>query len=209
MLALKLTILTFLITNIAIADNPNSLKKNQRDPFDAQQKLLSEFFNEFMDDGFFNMDIDPFKEMETMRKRFRQHFKNHKDFDEFDSLFDNWHGGKFKPRHKNIDESENDEYVFYKMEIPGLSSIDVNVEVKNRVVTIKAKVVETHNKSKLNYKGISQFNQTFTLPDYVDPDSIDTSTKDDFLTLKFKKIPRKGKMKRPRQQLIPEQEIKI
>jgi HSP20 family protein len=87
-----------------------------------------------------------------------------------------------------------DDYVF-KLEVPGLSKDDVNVEFNNHVLSIKGEKKENKEINKEDYHRIESyrgaFSRSFTLPKDVDSTKITASMKDGILVLRIPKAEEK------------------
>ncbi|MGE5344246.1 MAG: Hsp20/alpha crystallin family protein [Candidatus Omnitrophota bacterium] len=83
-----------------------------------------------------------------------------------------------------------DDYVF-KLEVPGLSKDEVNVEVHNNVLTIKGEKKEEKEVKKENYHRIESFTgsfaRSFSLPRNADANKIQAGMKDGILELRVAK----------------------
>lgn len=126
----------------------------------------------------------PFRDIVTLQDRI-----NHLFEDEFtgnkgnQASFDSWY--------PSVDIFDTkDEYVF-KMEVPGLSKEDVNVEFHNHVLTVKGEKKEEHEVKKENYHRIESFSgsfsRSFTLPKNADTGKINATMKNGILELRIAK----------------------
>jgi HSP20 family protein len=87
-----------------------------------------------------------------------------------------------------------DNYVF-KMEVPGLTKEDIDVEFHNHVLSIKGEKKEEKEVEKENYHRIESysgaFTRSFSLPKDADADKIEASMKDGILELRVAKAEEK------------------
>ncbi len=95
----------------------------------------------------------------------------------------------------DIFETEKD-YVF-KVELPGLSKEDVNVELNGNTLSIKGELEEEKEVKKENYHRIESvsgvFSRNFALPRDVDVENIKANMKDGILELRVGKQEEKRK----------------
>ncbi|MCP5048683.1 MAG: Hsp20/alpha crystallin family protein [bacterium] len=87
-----------------------------------------------------------------------------------------------------------DEYVF-KLEVPGLSNDDIQIELTGNILTVKGEHKEESNVEEGNYRHTERFNGTFnrsfTLPGEADGNKIDAAMKDGVLELRIPKAEEK------------------
>lgn len=87
-----------------------------------------------------------------------------------------------------------DDYVL-KLEVPGLSKEDVNIEFCNNTLTIKGEKKEEKEVKKENYHRIESycgsFSRLFNLPQNVDVKKINATMKDGILELRIAKAEQK------------------
>lgn len=120
----------------------------------------------------------------------------------FRNLFDDfWGTDKFfegewlpTPRFQtpaiNIKDNENN----FEIEVaaPGLTKDDFNVTIENGILCISSEKEERKEEKKDNYTreefNYSSFSRSFSLPDYVDPESIDAKYKEGVLRLTLNKL---------------------
>jgi HSP20 family protein len=83
-----------------------------------------------------------------------------------------------------------DEYVF-KLDVPGLSKEDVNINFEKGVLTISGEKKENREIKKDDYHRIEsfsgKFSRSFTLPQNIDAEKISASIKDGLLELRVGK----------------------
>ena len=92
----------------------------------------------------------------------------------------------------SVDITENDANFIVKAELAGLNKDDINVSLKNDVLTIKGEKSSVNDAEKDDFKiserRYGKFVRSFKLPSKVDRDKIDASYKDGVLTLELPKI---------------------
>ena len=87
-----------------------------------------------------------------------------------------------------------DDYVF-KLEVPGLSKDDINIECNGNTLSIKGEKKEEKEVEKENYHRIESycgtFSRSFNLPKNVDPNKTNANMKDGILELRIAKAEEK------------------
>ena len=105
-------------------------------------------------------------------------------------------GGFWNPA---VDVFETDEAVVINAELPGLSKENIEIDVKNRLLTVKGeRSQETDTREDRYYRkerSFGRFERTFSLLEGVEPDKITAEFKDGVLKIR---IPR-PEDKKPRQ----------
>jgi HSP20 family protein len=116
--------------------------------------------------------------------------------DEFNRLFGDFFnrtmdvgplfGGERRPS-LSLDVAETDDQVIVTAEVPGIKAEEVDISLRDNVLTIKGeKKHEAEEKGK-DYHRIERaygsFSRAVTLPSYIDPDKIDATSKDGVLTI--------------------------
>ena len=85
---------------------------------------------------------------------------------------------------------EKDKY-FIRADIPGVEKKDIDISVSGDVLTISGQKKEDSNVKEGTYRHLERcygaFSRSFTLPDYVDRETIDASFKNGVLELSLKK----------------------
>ena len=98
-----------------------------------------------------------------------------------------------------VDVYDNDDSVVIKAELPGIEKEDIEIDVKDRVLTLKGERSSENEVKDDNYyrreRCFGKFERSFTLPADVDPDKIKADYKDGVLKID---IP-KPEEKKPRQ----------
>jgi len=83
-----------------------------------------------------------------------------------------------------------DSYVF-KVEIPGIKKDDIEVDLKENILSIRGEKREDKEVKKENYHRVESFygsfSRSFTIPKDIDPKKIEASLKDGILELKIGK----------------------
>jgi HSP20 family protein len=111
-------------------------------------------------------------------------------FDDFFTDFDRFamrpfaEGTTFSP---SIDLSETDSEIKVVAELPGLGENDVNVSLAHNVLTISGEKKDEHEEKKENFhlieRSYGSFKRSLTLPEEVDPDTVEATFKNGVLTV--------------------------
>jgi HSP20 family protein len=95
-----------------------------------------------------------------------------------------------------VDVHETEEEYLVKIDLPGVKSADVNVEVNDNVLSISgSRVADETGTAQLVERPYGTFTRTLTLPQGVDSDSIEAGYHDGVLELRIPK-PAERKAKR-------------
>jgi HSP20 family protein len=131
----------------------------------------------------------PFGDLISMHDKINRLFEDafQKDVDKYQDSLTSWYPAA------DIYETKND-YVF-KLEIPGLSKEDINIECNGNTLSIKGEKKEETEVKKENYHRIESycgtFARSFNLPKNVNPNKIDAAMKDGILELRIAKAEEK------------------
>ena len=90
-----------------------------------------------------------------------------------------------------VDIFENDDHIVIKAELPGIDKKDIQVDVKDRVLTLKGERSTENEVEEDHYyrreRSYGKFERSFTLPAYVDSEKIKADYKDGVLQLEIPK----------------------
>jgi HSP20 family protein len=90
-----------------------------------------------------------------------------------------------------VDIYDNDDNIVIKAELPGIDKKDIDIDVKNGVLTLKGeRRVDNETKKEKYYRrerAFGRFERAFRLPAEVDPENINASYKDGVLTIDIPK----------------------
>jgi len=138
--------------------------------------------------------FNPVRDMFSFRNRINHIFD---DFfypinrDEVELSMGNWN--------PVVDVYDNDDSIVIKAELPGIDKEGIEIDVKDRVLTLKGERSSENEVKDDNYyrreRSFGKFERAFTLPADVDPDKIKADFKDGVLKID---IPKPEKQK-PRQ----------
>jgi HSP20 family protein len=102
-----------------------------------------------------------------------------------DSLLSRWNW------HPTVDIYDNDDNIVIKAELPGIDKKDIDIDVKNGVLTLKGeRSFDNEVKEEKYYRrerAFGNFERTFRLPAKVDPEQINANYKDGILTIDIPK----------------------
>lgn len=120
--------------------------------------------------------------------------------DHFSSLVDNFfypslrHAAEVSDWNWNpvVDIYEDEGAYVITAEIPGVDKKDIKIDVKDRILTLKGERSSDKAPKEDNYyrreRCYGKFERTFSLPENVNPDSIEASFKDGVLKLEIPKL---------------------
>lgn len=129
---------------------------------------------------------DPFNDMRSLQNRLNRFFGQ--DFSPRTWLDEELSMANWKPA---VDIYDNDNSIVIKAELPGVESKDVEVELKDRVLTLKGERSEEKEVKEESYhrkeRVFGKFQRSFTLPAEVDADKIKAEYKDGVLNIEIPK----------------------
>jgi HSP20 family protein len=90
-----------------------------------------------------------------------------------------------------VDIHENDKAIVLQAELPGLKKEDIDIEVKENILTLKGERKQSTEIKKQNYyrqeRSLGKFSRSFTLPAVIDPAKVVASYKAGVLEVKIPK----------------------
>jgi HSP20 family protein len=123
----------------------------------------------------------PVKEFENLHNNLMRYFD---DFPTFRNSF----AEDFAPR---IDIVEKDDAIVIKAEVPGVDKKDINISVRDRVLTIegekKNEVVDNNSNYYRTERTFGAFKRQFELPEEVETEKVDAKYDNGILTIDLKK----------------------
>lgn len=123
--------------------------------------------------------FEPLKELESFSNRIQRYFEDFPSMD-FQS--------SFSPR---IDISEDENNIIVEAEVPGIKKEELKLTLHDNILTLKGeKKMEEEKKGKNYYRNeriYGSFQRSFTLPEEVDSNKVETNFHDGMLTIKMKK----------------------
>jgi len=159
-----------------------------------RQEGIHNKFDSLFDDEFFNHN-DPFQEMKSMRKEMEKHMEQFGSGGHGSKYnpFDTWFSEKFGGGSVNdISKREDDDFVYYDIQVSDLDSTTINTKVENGYIIITGSVEKKSSPSDEDdtTQGIfrSTFKREFPLPDHVDQNKMETLYDKNKIILKFPKI---------------------
>jgi HSP20 family protein len=155
------------------------------------QKKRGKLFDDFFNDDFFNNQMNPFEEMERMRKEMQEHFK---DFDNsFPQEFNNWFTDRFGGGNTtDIEVREDDKFVYYEIEVDGFNKEGLKIDIENNTVTLSGEIEVVNETTREDggisrSKSLSKFHRSFPAPKGVDTYKAKIEIKDKKVVIKFPK----------------------
>lgn len=130
---------------------------------------------------------NPSKELQEFRKGFEH-------FDSFlDNFIDSREGGLMKTDFTPSVNTREGEHAYHvEVDLPGVKKEDINVDVKENVVTISGKrETKKETKEEEYYKvesSYGKFERSFTLPENVDTENIHAASQDGVLEVVIPKM---------------------
>ncbi|MEF8817760.1 MAG: Hsp20/alpha crystallin family protein [Salinibacter sp.] len=115
---------------------------------------------------------------------------------EVDSIFDQFFGrdsdddtsAVWAPR---TDLSETDDAFRIRLDVPGMTKEDITINLQNNTLTVSGERSSERQEEGEEYvrveRAFGNFHRTFTLPDAVDPDSVEAAYDDGVLTINVPK----------------------
>lgn len=120
---------------------------------------------------------DPFSEIHRLQE-------------EMSRRLGNGHGAAFRPA---VDIYEDDDAITLTVELPGMKTEDVHVDVQDNILTLRGERKLEREDKREGYHRIERsygsFSRSFTLPEGVDSDACDAEMKDGVLRVKLPKKP--------------------
>ena len=129
---------------------------------------------------------NPWREMPAMPDRLNRFFDD--PFFSIGRMAEDSGLGMWNPA---VDLYEKDDHFMIKAELPGVDKNDINIDLKDRLLTLSGE--RTHDKevNEENYyrreRSYGKFQRAFTLPADVDSDKIEAEFKDGVLQIKVPK----------------------
>ena len=115
---------------------------------------------------------EPLRELGTLQNEMNRLFNT-----VFDSPGGN--GGTLRRWMPAMDLVETDDHFVLRADLPGMSENDVNIEVEDRVLTVSGERKAEHETAKEGYhrveRAFGSFSRALTLPEGVDPESVEAS----------------------------------
>lgn len=136
--------------------------------------------------------IDPFKELRDIEKR-------------ISSMLDLERAAVPVPSKEAVwapavNEKEDEKAYYVEVDLPGVKKEDINVEIKDNVVTISGERKFKKEESDKGYTRtesfFGKFERSFTLPSDVDADKIEAKVEDGVLKLTIPKVEEKENTKK-------------
>lgn len=155
-------------------------------------KDLTTFYDRVFDQDFFRREQSPFEQMEKMRKEMDKFFESTMlDFPKI--AFDDWYGSKFGGSIGEIEQTEDEKYVYFTVDLEGVDKSTVKADVSGGHVTVSGSQGNIQAKEEegtiQNSESYQTFRRSFPVPGGVDPNKVEIETKETELVIKFPKMP--------------------
>ncbi len=128
----------------------------------------------------------PWREMPTLHDRINRFFED--PFFGISRMDDEAGLSMWDPA---VDLYEKDDHYVIKAELPGVDKKDVNIDLRDRLLTLSGERSYDNEVEKENYyrreRSFGRFQRSFTLPADVDPDKIKAEFKDGVLKIEVPK----------------------
>ncbi len=157
----------------------------------SDRNNFDRFFDKTFDQDFFGESSSPFKQMEKIRENMQRLFEDNFN-DSFDNkYFDNWFEARFGSPVSDFGKSEDDEYIYYKIELEGIDKNNFKVDITDGQLNISGgidKLSEDSSGGSFSKSRVRKsFNRIFPVPTGVDADKVEFETKENELIVKFPK----------------------
>ena len=109
----------------------------------------------------------------------------------FDAFFGNGPGARVRRWVPAMDLVETDEHLVLRADLPGLNKDDVELEVKDGVLTVSGERKAQHEEKSEGYyrveRAFGRFSRSLTIPDGVDAEAISADFNDGVLEVRIPK----------------------
>lgn len=162
----------------------------------TKQKDIHQQFDSIFNDDFFGSS-DPFEDMKKMREQMRKRMEVFEKPGSTSNPFDSWFSDKFGGGSvDDIAKREDDDFVYYDINIHDLNSTSIDTKIENGYITITGTVEKKNGaddkKDDVGFSAQSifksTFNRTFPLPENVDQNKMEMLPEKDKVVLKFPKV---------------------
>ena len=148
----------FIYTNIyqannnSVTNNVTELSSNLMDNYKRQQQQDFTLFDQFFNDKFFSRHNDPFTEIDRLHKQMKNLMNNNYQ-STFNHSWDNWFNQKFSFNSNTANQSgikikmdEKNHFYLVTIQVPNLKNNQINVEIKQRHISIEGQFTEVKEK---------------------------------------------------------------
>lgn len=160
---------------------------NQKSEKVSRSEPMRDFYDNVFDDDFFKGRLSSFKQMEKMQREMDRLLQQSMRDVPSESFFNDWYKDRFGGSLSEIQQEEDNKYVYYKISLDGLDTENVKIDVQDGMVNITGsmnKVEETENgRTSLN----QAFQRSFPVPPDVDSAKVEFSTESGQIVIKFPK----------------------
>ncbi|RPI70697.1 MAG: Hsp20/alpha crystallin family protein [Ignavibacteriales bacterium] len=125
--------------------------------------------------------FEPLRELENWNERINRFFND------FPSTEFNYY--------PHIDISDDEKNIFVEAEIPGVKKEDMKITLQDNILTITGEKRKESEEKKKNFfrseRVYGSFTRSFTLPEDINPDSVDAKFENGILKIKISKADQK------------------
>jgi len=125
--------------------------------------------------------FEPLRELENWNERINR-------------FFSDFHIPDFK-YYPHIDISEDEKNIYVEAEVPGVKKEDIKITLQDNILTITGEKKKEEKDSKRNFfrseRAYGSFTRSFTLPDDINPDSVDAKFENGILNIKISRTEKK------------------
>ncbi|MCW3069816.1 MAG: Hsp20/alpha crystallin family protein [Solirubrobacterales bacterium] len=134
---------------------------------------------------------EPAREMQTIQQEMNRLFGSFFDAPEGAGGSGGGDGGSLRRWIPAMDLVEEGDHFVLRADLPGVREEDVNVELEDNVLTISGERKAEHEDRKEGYhrieRAVGRFSRSLTLPEGIDPDSIEARFENGVLTVRIPK----------------------
>jgi len=139
--------------------------------------------------------LDPFRDMLQLQREMERVFGNvlnpYSGFPEFEPMFG-------RNLQQAMDLRELPDAFVVQMDLPGMDKSDINIEVRDHILTVKAERHQATEKKDekilMQERSVNAFSREVVLPQGVDPDAVSAEYKAGVLTITLPKVERDQKI---------------
>jgi HSP20 family protein len=136
-----------------------------------------------------NDSWDPFSEFQAMQQEFDKIFANMNSHFANDPFFSSVYENSFSQ--PKLDISSNQKEYIIKMDIPGIDNSNLEINVEDNILSVKAEVNEMKESNSTTYiskeRYVNRFQRSIVLSDDADTAKMSSDYKDGVLTIKIPK----------------------
>lgn len=142
-------------------------------------------------DGFFDKDFfkgktqDPFSHMKRMQKNLDKLFEGYPQEWLEGNAFDDWFNSRFGGSVFDIEQSEDEDSVYYTLIVKNIDRDSIKVSIKDKQVVVFDSYLESNPNDLVTQ---SEYKRSFPIPFGVDEEKVSVENTEDGIVIKFPKI---------------------